>query len=123
MTTWMTIREYINRYHVSLSTVHRHIQQGKVQSKKVGRNWYILGEEGVTPSIEPATLAPDFNFSPPEDEGNLKSVVEFSSKALHHYLMMSDKLVAEKDLRIKEKEAELIEKRQTIAELTAYTEL
>lgn len=58
-----------------------------------------------------------------KEGGNLQSIVEFSSKALHHYLLMSEKLVAEKDARLQERDQQLQEKKQEVADLENYVQL
>jgi len=125
--SWLSLREYTEKFRVSLSTVRRHIQQGKVEAKKFGRNWFVNAQPL---QFESASLAPDPLTEPSEMLGNfsgrdlgLQGVIDFSSKALHHYLILSDKLAAEKDLRLKEKEAELIGTKQELAELEAYTKI
>jgi excisionase family DNA binding protein len=124
--SWYSIREYTNRMGVSVSTVRRQIQEGRLFAKKFGGHWYIeaSGEKETTePKMEEALV--DFNNGATlaKDGGNIASIVEFSSKALHHYLLMSEKLLAEKDSRLAEKSREVSEKQQAIAELEKYAEL
>ena len=130
--SWYSIREYTERHRLSTSTVRRQIQQGRIYAKKFGRNWYVhypdSADTGGIPaggdaSIEPQTEPMDFPAPTLGSGSSLQSVVEFSSKALHHYLMLSEKLLAEKDIRIAERERELSERRQAVAELEEYVKL
>jgi excisionase family DNA binding protein len=124
--SWYSIREYTRRYNVSPSTVRRHIQQGRISARKFGRNWYIEYPDhgdGVM-RISQAERDEEFEELPAPAEGsNLRSVIDFSSKALHHYLLMHEKLVAEKELRLAEREREIVERRQEVAELEGYVKL
>jgi hypothetical protein len=127
--SWFSVSEYTRRYNVSSSTVRRQIQKGRVFAKKFGRNWYVqypdapeFPDETTDISTESAVSA-GAPVLPQAGGGTLQSVIDFSSKALHHYLLLSDKLMAEKDLRLQEKEREVNEKRQEVAELEEYTRM
>ncbi|MFH1018523.1 MAG: hypothetical protein V1798_10155 [Pseudomonadota bacterium] len=124
--SWFSVSEYKHQYNVSSSTVRRQIQKGRIFAKKFGRNWYIQYPDAqavsAAPRTESAVMAGE-PILPGAAEGNLQSVINFSSKALHHYLLLSDKLMAEKELRIQEKEKELNERRQDVAELEEYVRM
>lgn len=129
--SWYSIREYTQRMNVSASTVRRQIAGGKLYAKKFGRHWYVQSTT-VPPDHDPAwdatgdeteqTAGPLAMRAAPSG-GDLAHVVEFSSKALHHYLMLSEKLIAEKDLRLKEKDEQLSASKQESAELEAYVRI
>jgi excisionase family DNA binding protein len=125
--SWYSIREYTQRMRVSTSTVRRQIQEGRLFARKFGRHWYIQPPENLAPQAEepkfeesmmdlaPASLA--------KEGGGIQSIVEFSSKALHHYLLMSEKLIAEKDARLAERDREISGQKQEIADLENYARL
>ncbi len=125
--SWYSIREYTERAGISMSTVRRQIQEGRLFAKKFGKHWYIQPPEGsVPPTAEPKFEETALDFSGAElagGGGNVQSIVEFSSKALHHYLLMSEKLMAEKDARIAERDQTIQEKRQQLAEIEKYVEI
>jgi len=125
--SWCSIREYTERRGISASTARRQIQDGRVYARKFGRNWYVQWGSSDEPaqhevpgptSPTGATLARSDigGFPQAAENGSLQSVVEFSSKALHHYLLLNEKLAAEKDSRLAEKD-------QRIVELEAYVKL
>jgi excisionase family DNA binding protein len=125
--SWYSIREYTERMGVSMSTVRRQIQEGRLFAKKFGRHWYIQPQEIVNaPGPEPRMEESLMDFSGAslaKDGGNVASIVEFSSKALHHYLLMSEKLIAEKDARLAERDQQIAEKKQEVADLERYVQL
>jgi excisionase family DNA binding protein len=123
--SWYSIREYTDRSGVSVSTVRRQIREGRLFAKKFGRHWYIQQPDGTLPPVSELKFEEDaFGLQTAQlgsASSSVQSVVDFSSKALHHYLLLSEKLIAEKDLRLKERETELQTRRQEIAELEGYT--
>lgn len=122
--SWYSIREYTEREGISISTVRRQIQEGRLFAKKFGRHWFIQSQQKNSPSpAEPSfdeAVSTMSGASLASEGGNVQSIVEFSSKALHHYLLMSEKLIAEKDARLTERDQELQKKKQTVAELESY---
>ena len=125
--SWYSIREYTDRMGISMSTVRRQIQEGRLFAKKFGRHWYIQPSEAAVraepePKFEEA-LTGISSAVHAGGEGNIQSIVEFSSKALHHYLLMSEKLIAEKDVRLAERDREIAEKKQAVADLENYVSL
>jgi excisionase family DNA binding protein len=127
--SWYSIREYTKRAGLSSSTVRRRIRKGEIKAKKFGRGWYIQPDEGefepmnFSQTGENVSAFDDFTEAVYATEGNVSDVVSFSSKALHHYLLLSEKLVAEKDIRISEKDKQILEKSQQVAELESYVRL
>jgi excisionase family DNA binding protein len=126
--SWFSIREYTDRMGVSISTVRRQIQEGRLFAKKFGKHWYIQPPEGAISAAAEPTLREEVDdlsaATLAEPQGsNITSIVEFSSKALHHYLLMSEKLIAEKDSRLKERDELLSEKKQEVADLEAYVKI
>lgn len=70
------------------------------------------------------SASPDFPAFPQEAAStSMQGLLDFSSKALHHYLLMHDKLMAEKDLRLREKEEALRRVEQDKAELEGYARI
>jgi hypothetical protein len=61
--------------------------------------------------------------SVPSSGGGFQAIIDFSSKALHHYLLLHEKLMQEKDIRLEERALQLSEKKQTIAELESYVRM
>ncbi|MFH1262427.1 MAG: helix-turn-helix domain-containing protein [Pseudomonadota bacterium] len=126
--SWYSIREYTDRMGVSISTVRRQIQEGRLFAKKFGKHWYIQPPDGAVSAAPEPTLREEVDdlhsatLVAPQGS-NVTSIVEFSSKALHHYLLMSEKLIAEKDIRLKEREQLLSEKKQEVADLEAYVKI
>ncbi len=124
--SWFSVSEYKHRYNVSSSTIRRQIQKGRIFAKKFGRNWYIQdpdAQTGMAATSQESAVSAGEPLLPEAGGENLQSVIDFSSKALHHYLLLSEKLMAEKELRIQEKEKELNERRQEVAELEEYTHM
>jgi excisionase family DNA binding protein len=125
--SWYSIREYTDRMGVSISTVRRQIGEGRLFAKKFGKHWYIQPQDGsVPPPAEPSLREAVTDLTPATHAtpgSNVDSIVEFSSKALHHYLLMSEKLIAEKDARLQERDLQLAEKKQEVADLEAYAKI
>ncbi len=123
--SWVSIREYTERTGLSTSTVRRQIRKRKVFAKKFGRDWYLqLSDDATSPYLEQdAAQSAGGPLTSLPETGNLEGVIEFSSKALHHYLILSEKLIAEKDIRLAERDVQLNEKKQECAELEGYVQL
>lgn len=133
MKSWYTIEEYSERTGASISRIRRQIREGRLKAKKFGQDWFLkpadsrlsLLDEDTDPNIRIDRL--DSSQAPSlydkQDKGNVRSVVEFSSKALNHYLLLSEKLIAEKDLRLAERDDQLRENKQAIAELEGYVKM
>lgn len=122
--SWYSVREYARRAGITPMMVERKLQEGELLSRMIGGEWYIQVNDALAVAPEPSfrEATTDVARSARDDSG-LQGVIDFSSKALHHYLLMSDKLLAEKDLRLQEREAQLSEKKQAVAELESYVQL
>ena len=121
---WVSIREYTEQAGVSASTVRRQIRERRLFAKKFGRDWFVRPPEYIRPPSDGAEQAGPIDLPERLDSRSPQTeLIDFSSKALNHYLILSEKLIAEKDLRIAERDHEVTEKRQLVAELEAYVEL
>jgi len=166
--SWIPIKEYIQEYRISDSTIRRRIRAKKLRSKRIGTKWFIwsnaelmtsqAGQETnqrqkdfqtkekrdfersrrqYIPRDDKTEIGPDeigssaysvdsTQFSFPKtmvDKGNgsaLSEIISFSSKALNSYLITNDKLIAEKEKRIEEKEFLIKSLSQKIAEMESY---
>jgi hypothetical protein len=116
--SWVSIREFTEKSGLSTSTIRRQIQEGRLYARKFGRNWYIQAPEASEFSL---AEMPDSASLP--EKASFQGLIEFSSKALHHYLILSDRLMAEKEGRLKERVRQLEEKDQEVAELEGYVRL
>ncbi len=125
---WVTIREYMNALGVSDSTVRRRIRRREVPFR-IERGRYLLyldepefsnsseGAEGGKVPVPPELNPLSSSASKPPENGDLKSVIDFSSKALNSYLLLSERLEQEKNIRIKEKEDQIEELKAKVREL------
>lgn len=41
---WLTMAEYSARYGIPLKTVQLTVQDGRLESKKIGERWFVLGD-------------------------------------------------------------------------------
>jgi hypothetical protein len=121
--SWYSIREFTQKNNLSSSTVRRHIAQGKISAKKFGRNWYIEYPDRADTGGDVSLHVPVVTEARSEPAVGVQGIVEFSSKALNHYLMMHEQLMAEKELRLQEKDAQIQEAKQEAADLEGYVKI
>jgi IS30 family transposase len=118
----ISVKEYAAKLQVSPSTVQRRLNRGELKGRRFGRVWYVeinaaeedlagdqLIENKEINDITRASTAPQ-----------LEQLLAFSSKALNSYLMMSDRLIVEKDKAYQEKNELLKIEQQRVAELKSY---
>ncbi len=129
---WITIKEYIQRFGISDSTIRRYIKTGQIRSKKIGSKWYVLMEDDSSENLESlkqekkSRILEEGGLDLPKfpavksSENTLMELIAFSSKALNSYLMISDKLIGQQDKRIEDQEKYINEMNQKIAELESY---
>jgi hypothetical protein len=122
----MSVREYAATQAVSPSTIQRRLGRGDLKGRKVGRAWFVDVQDlaqakPALASAEMTNLALGGNDS--EKSPTVKELISFSAKALNSYLMMSDRLLEEKEKTFEEKRIELCHYKQRVAELEAYVEL
>jgi hypothetical protein len=126
--SWITIKEYIQRFGVSDSTIRRRIRSTSLKSKRIGSKILVWADND--PAVESdggrenqiqkfAQILPDGGHG----GQSLADVIAFSSKALNSYLIVSDKLVEEKDKRIEEKDSIIRDQKQKISELESYVKI
>ena len=135
---WITIKEYIQRFRISDSTIRRHIRTLKVKIKREGSKIFIwlpdepAQDENVVSSpeddkkfevIKPKAYEFQEQLISKGVNGTIADLIAFSSKALNSYLMISDKLAYEKDKRIQEREAMIRDHKQKISELESYIKM
>ena len=119
---FLTVREYAAKHGVSVSTVQRRLAKGEIKGQRFGRSWYIELDStnaGKT-AAEIAGSVPVRQTSVPS---NVKDLIDFSSKALNSYLMMSDRLLEEKEQGYNEKVRQLEIEKQRVAELESYVRM
>ncbi len=124
--SWCSIREYSEKTGQAASTIRRNVQRGRLYGRKFGRSWYVFEEDERSEPMTSAVAASSFDFpetASGQTPSSLQGLLDFSSKALHHYLMMHDKLMAEKDLRLKEKENALKQRNIEVSELEGYVRI
>lgn len=138
--SWIPIKEYIQKFSISDSTIRRKIRTKKLKAKQEDGKWFIWaesqkpGDGGIFPdgggTKTESTRALDskkFDFLPSvkgfPDGGTISEIISFSSKALNSYLMASDKLILEKDKRIEEKDEIITRQNQKISELESYVKI
>ena len=132
---WISIKEYIQQHGISDSTIRRHIKSRQIKSKRVGSKWFVWLDANQNGEFTPTNYRVEGSLSSnlepiikdfskfevtKEMSSSLTDVIAFSSKALNSYLVMSDKLINEKEKRIEEKDYIIKDQRQKIAELEAY---
>jgi len=115
----MTVKEYAVKTAVSPSTVQRRLGRGEIKGRRMGRIWYVEADSMELPLNLPTQLTSP-TVAPPRSTHEL---ISFSSKALNSYLMMSDRLIAEKERNYLEKCDQLKHEQQKVAELTFYVQL
>jgi hypothetical protein len=126
----VSLKEYAHEHEVSASTVLRRLKRGELKGKRIGRTWYVIKatQPNSTPNFANDDLTAGWSVAADPNTaavGHLpvSDLVSFSSKALNSYLMMSERLLAEKDRAYQEKLAELNRERQRLVELEAYVVL
>jgi hypothetical protein len=138
--SWITIKEYIQRFGVSDSTIRRRIRSTSLKSKRIGSKILVWADDDSSLRTALSQQVPNLisseersinqiqKFAQAFPEGikgeqSLTDVIAFSSKALNSYLMVSDKLVEEKDKRIEEKDSIIRDQKQKISELESYIKI
>ncbi len=122
----LSVREYAAAQGVSASTIQRRLQRGELKGKRFGRAWYVQVSSVATSSEaapETSTPLPLLGAEQMQHSPTLKELIAFSSKALNSYLLMSDRLVAEKERSFEEMQQQLNAEKQRVAELTNYVRI
>lgn len=121
----MSVKEYAAKAAVSPSTVQRRLSRGELKGRRFGRAWYVELEASDAPLNHPSfdndLTAQDLALATPTS--GVSELVSFSSKALNSYLMMSDRLIEEKERAFQEKIDLLKSQQQRVAELESYVRL
>ena len=135
---WISIKEYIQQFGISDSTIRRRIRAHTIEAKRIGRQWYVFKQDESHPEqpvretssktenkpltrllgsekIQFPTLE---NFK--DSDSAVSEIIAFSSKALNSYLMISDRLINEHEKRIGELDSIISFQKQKIAELESY---
>ena len=122
----MSVREYAATQGVSPSTIQRRLGRGDLKGRKVGRAWFVdVQDLTQTTAVSTGAEVGIAGLAAKEAEKSptVKELISFSAKALNSYLMMSDRLIEEKEKAFEEKRVELCHYKQRVAELEAYVEL
>lgn len=112
----MTVKEYAVKTAVSPSTVQRRLGRGEIKGRRLGRIWYVESDSDT--QLTSVATPPSRTTSHSTNE-----LISFSSKALNSYLIMSDRLIAEKERNYLEKCDQLSKEQQKVAELSSYVQL
>ena len=141
--SWFTIKNYIQKFEVSDSTIRRKIRTKQIPSKRIGAKIFVWADDSTNRGTEGTSQTEEQQFDisrdgqriemlssvnsqrhqsslPKELGSSIAELIAFSSKALNSYLMISDKLISEKDKRINERETHISDQKQRIAELESY---